>query len=357
MGFDLQKLTLLQRSIQIAPHDEIIKAACRVCKYYDLCGGFWVWDDSRWCDEDCADCPARCCHRKHWFTDARMLGGLSFDDISWTPWEIEWPDLVWSIGGRTGMLPEPVYMIPVDSLMDRYTLRWARTKDLRKRFSIPKESKIGISFCFQDHRLNKFKDHEDLVANALERYEADFVMPINYSVYRNYPRLDQLLAMRRRMLSLKLFQERGLNVLPDMGAIRNIDVERWGDWVRRENCKTVFMTFQTVKGNMKTTNFKIKFGVLQRLREKVGPDVRFVIQGVSTKRMCFFISQLGKVSFANSAAWVKGELRISVKTNRSIRDQDLTVQEAFALNVGLLKGMLYDVRNDSISSDGGFVDG
>lgn len=286
-----------------------------------------------------------------------MLDGLSFDDVHWKPWEIEWPDLVWSVGGRTGMLPEPVYIIPVDSLMDRYTLRWARTKDLRKRFSIPKESKVGISFCFQDHRLNKFKDHEDVVADALERYEADFVLPINYSVYRNYPRLDQLLAMRRRMLSLKLFQERGLQVLPDMGAIRDIDVKRWGDWVLRENCKTVFMTFQTVKGNMKTANFKIKFGVLQQLREKVGPDVRFVIQGVSAKRMYFFISQLGKVSIVNSAAWVKGELRIEAETNWSVRDQDLTTQEAFALNVKLLKGMLGRTRKDFLLSDGRLVDG
>jgi hypothetical protein len=353
MGFDLQRLTLSQRAIAPAPHDDKIKAACAVCDYVDLCGGFWVWDDSRWCDEDCADCPAFCCHRKHWFSDARRLGGLSFDDIHWKPWEIEWPDIVWSIGGRVGNLSESVYIIPVDSLMDRFTLRWAKTRDLRSRFSIPEDSKIGISFCFRDWLLSNFRDHEDIVADALERFDVDFVLPINYSIYRNFPRLDQLLAMRRRMLSLKMFQDRGLNVIPDMGAIRDIDVNRWGDWVLRENCNTVFMTVQTVKGKMQKAEYKIKFGVLQKLREKIGPNVRFLIQGVSARRMPLFISELGKVSFVNSAAWVKAELRINAVTGEGVRYKGLSVQETFALNVRLLKRILCETRSNSVSSNGG----
>jgi len=353
MGFDIQKLTLQQRSIKPAPHDEAIRAACQVCDYYDLCGGFWVWDDSRWCDEDCLDCPAYCCHRKHWFADARRLGGLSFDDIHWKPWSMEWPGIVWSIGGRVNGLPEPVYIIPVDSLMDRFSLNWARTPDLRKRFSIPETSKIGISFCFRDWLLDKFRYREDLVADGIQKFNADFVLPINYSIYRNFPRLDQMIAMRRRMLSLKLFQERGWNVVPDMGAIRDIDIERWGDWVLREKCDTVFMTVQTVRGNMNKPEYKIKFGVLQKLREKVGPDVRFLIQGVSTRRMSLFVQSLGKVSLVNSAAWVKAEMRINAVTGEGVRYQGLSVQDTFSLNVRLLKRILCETRSNSVSSNGG----
>jgi hypothetical protein len=155
------------------------------------------------------------------------------------------------------------------------------------------------------------------------------------------------------MLSLKMFQDRGLNVVPDMGAIRDIDVNRWGDWVLRENCNTVFMTVQTVKGKMQKAEYKIKFGVLQKLREKIGPNVRFLIQGVSARRMPLFISELGKVSFVNSAAWVKAELRINAVTGEGVRYKGLSVQETFALNVRLLKRILCETRSNSVSSNGG----
>ena len=144
-----------------------------------------------------------------------------------------------------------------------------------------------------------------------------------------------------------------MNVVPDMGAIRDIDVERWSDWVNREKCDTVFMTVQTVKGNMKKAEYKIKFGVLQQLRDKIGPDVRFLIQGVSTRRMPFFVENLGKVSFINSAAWVKAELRINAVTGEGVRYKGLSAQDTFALNVRLLKSRLYKARTNSVSSIGG----
>jgi len=261
------------------------------------------------------------------------------------------------VGGRAGLLQEPVYMIPVDSLMDRFSLCWAHTSDLRDRFSIPASSKVGISFCFQDHRLRHFRDHEDIVADALTKFDVDFVLPINYSVYRNYPRFDQLVAMRRRMLSLKLFQERGLRVIPDVGIIRDVDISRWSEWIHREQCTMIFMTVQTMLGKMWKPRYRIQFGNLLKLREAVGPDVRFLIQGISATKMPFFASQLGKVSFINHAAWVKGEMRINAVTGEGLRDSGYSVQDTFALNVRLLKRILYKARASTVSSIGGSADG
>lgn len=357
MGFEIRHLSLQQRVLQTAPHDEAIRKACYSCEYRDLCGGFWVWDDSRWCDEDCADCPALCCHKPTWRADARRLGGLSFDDIHWDKWSMDWPDMIWVVGGRAGMLQEPVYMIPVDSLMDRFSLCWAHTPNLRERFSIPESSKVGISFCFQDHRLRHFEDREDLVADALSKFDVDFVLPINYSAYRNYPRLDQLVAMRRRMLSMKLFQDRGIKAIPDVGVIRDTDIERVGDWILREECPTVFMTVQTMRGKLSKPRYRIQFGNLLKLREKIGPDVRFLIQGVSATTLPFFASQLGKVSFVNHAAWVKAEMRINAVTGAGLRDDGYSVQDTFALNVRLLKRILYMTRTSTVSSIGDPADG
>lgn len=357
MGFDIRHLSFQQRVTQEGFHDDTIRAACHSCEYHGICGGFWVWDDSRWCDEDCATCLALCCHKPTWRSDARRLGGLTFDDIHWKPWSIDWPDLIWVVGGRTGGLQEPVYVIPVDSLMDRFSLCWAHTPNLRERFSIPESSKIGISFCFQDHRLRRFRDHEDVVADAASKFDADFVLPINYSVYRNYPRLDQLVAMRRRMLSMKLFQDRGLNVIPDVGIIRDTDIDRWADWVAREKCPAVFMTVQTMQGKLHKPRYRIQFGNLLKFREKIGPDVRILLQGVSATRMPFFASQLGKVSFINHAAWVKAELRLNAVTGEGLRGSGYSAQDTFALNVNLLKRILCMTRSSSISSIGGASDG
>ena len=357
MGFNIHHLSFKQRALQVGPHDDAIKKACNSCDYRNICGGFWVWDDSRWCDENCVNCLALCCHKPTWRSDAARIGGLSFDDIHWKPWSTDWPDMIWVVGGRTGGLPEPVYVIPVDSLMDRFSLCWAHTPDLHERFSIPASSKIGISFCFQDHRLRRFRDHEDVVADALSKFNVDFVLPINYSVYRNYPRLDQLVAMRRRMLSMKLFQERGLNVIPDVGIIRDVDIDRWADWITREKCSSVFMTVQTMQGKVLTPRYRIQFGNMLKFREKIGPDVRILLQGVSATRMAFFASQLGKVSFINHAAWVKAELRLNAATDEGLRGSGYTVQDTFALNVNLLKRILYATRSSSVSSAGGSPDG
>jgi len=357
MGFDDQELSLQQRAAEKAPHDAEIRLACLNCRYQSICGGFWVWDDSRWCDEDCLDCPRNCCHRACWHSDAERLGGLGFDDITWTPWSIDWPDLIWMVGGRTGDLPEPVYIIPVDSLMDRYTLNWAQTPDLHARFSIPAASKIGISFCFQDWLLDHFKGNEDAVADEVAKFSPDFVLPINYSAYRNFPRLSQLMSMRRRMLSLKAFQDRGLRVIPDVGPIRGVDADRWADWVLREKCPAVFFTAQTLKGRDWKIEYHIQFDPLVRLRERLGPDVRFLIQGVSARRMSFFESHLGKVSFVNHAAWVKAELRIGAVGGERLREQGLSVQQAFALNIQKLKAMLFEIRSKAISSSEGELHG
>jgi hypothetical protein len=340
MGFDLQRMSLRQRASVTAPRDEIIQNACKVCKFRDLCGGFWIWDDSRWCDQNCADCPVACCQKPFFFTDADRLGGLQFDDIHWKPWSIDWPDLTWVVGGRAGDLPEPVYMIPVDSLVNRHNLRWAKTVNLRERFSIPRESKLGITFCFQDWMLDRFRGREDEICDHVAGYEIDFVLPINFSTYRNFPRLDQLISMRRRMLSLKAFQDRGLRVIPDIGMTRPVDADRWAEWVLREKCDTVFVTVQTIRGKKTNTRYHLQVENLTRFRDRVGPDVRILLQGPSARGMPFFRSKLGKVSFVNHAAWVKAELKIHAVTGMRLRDRGFSAQAAFRLNTEALKGML-----------------
>jgi hypothetical protein len=211
-----------------------------------------------------------------------------------------------------------------------------------------------VSFCFQDWLLDRFRDHEDIVADALERFKVDFALPINYSVYRNFPRLDQLIAMKRRMRSLKLFQDRGINVVPDIGAIRPIDVDRWGDWVLNEGCSAVFMTVQTLRGRKKNPLYEIKFDMLLQLRERLGKDVRFLVQGVSARRMPYFRAQLGKASFINHAAWVRAEFKLDFTGGpRGTRDAGRSVQDTFSLNVSQLKAILYEAQSSAISSTEG----
>lgn len=159
------------------------------------------------------------------------------------------------------------------------------------------------------------------------------------------------------MLSMKIFQDNGLKVIPDIGIIRDVDVDRWSDWIKREKCEAIFITIQTMSGKMTKTRHKIQVGNLIKLREKVGDDVRFIIQGASARKMPYFLLKLGNISFINHAAWVKAELRINAVTGEGLRDKGYSVQDTFDLNIRLLKSILYEARRTSFHQQMEISDG
>jgi len=333
MGFSIQNLSVLERS-RAAPRDGLID--CKNCPYKDECGGFYIYDDSRWCDGDCDDCRAICCQKSEHFKLAENMGGVSWEDVAWDKWHIEYPDFLWTVGGKVGRIKEPVYLIPVDSLINKTTWNWAGTVNLRERFAISESSKIGITFAFKDWLLDFLQLDEDFTYKNLRKFDVDFILPIDYSVWYNYPRLDQLIQMKRKMLSMKRLQDSGIRTIPDITLDTKQDTIRWAQWLEDNDCNICFYCMQRVKvRNAKRWSKGMKY--VKLLRE-LRPDLHFLFAGVNRSNMKKVFELVGdKFSVVNSAAWVYSEMRMDILTRERLRNKNYSVIDAFKRNIKRLK--------------------
>jgi len=331
--FKIQDLSLLERA-QVAPRDKYIN--CRECQYKKICGGFYIYSDSRWCDGECENCRVLCCQLEESYKIAADLNGLKWDDVKWDKWDFRPPDFLWTVGGKVGNINEPVYLIPVDSLINKVNGTWAGTINLRQRFAIPESSKIGITFAFKDWLLDFLLLDEDMTHKQLAKYDVDFILPIDYSVWYNYPRMDQLIQMRRKMLSMKRLQDMGIKSIPDITLDTKQDALRWAEWLNKNECNICFYCMQRVKvRNSKRWNKGMKY---IKLLIELCPDLHFLFAGVNTSNMKKVHSLVGdKFSVISSSAWVFAELRMDILTREKLRDLNYSTINTFKRNIKKLK--------------------
>jgi len=341
--FEVNDISPLNRA-RIQPGDAEFRCIKDTCPHFDICGGKWIYDDSRFCDNDCQNCIETCCKRDTGFKIAENLGGLEFDDIKWEKTDFKTARFAWTVSGKVANLEQPMYLIPVDCLVDRRTGMWAGTMSLHDRYSIPDTSQIGITFSFKDWLLEYLKRHEDDVYQELRKYDVDFVLPINYSVWRNYPRLDQLIQMRKKMLSMKRLQDVGIKTIPDVAVTRDIDVNRYADWLLENDCNIVYCTIQGVK-KRNDDEWRRVMDVSVQLKEKIS-NLHVLMAGIGTKNMANALSIFGDdLTIVNASCWVFAELRIHILTREHMRKRGMSIQDVFKFNVETLQEYINALTN------------
>lgn len=347
MNFDVQKMSDRKRQLPTF-YDQSMMNLCSKCPMNGtICSGF-KWDsDGRWCDRDCESCMAPCC-------DGTIVnrvmeeceGTLEWDDISWEPWDIEWPDFIHQINGKVRGLYRPIYVVSVKKIISFETMRWSPQKDLRKRFLIPENSLLAISFATKDEYLDAIYGLPgglQEIAEAIAEFNPDFVFAINFSVYQNWPQLANLSAMRLRMMSIREFQKVGLKVVPDLTFLNDLDMERWAGWVNENGVKAIHINTQTLKEVPSSGTWKLRLKKYHDFRSMIGDDVRFILLGsAGLNRMSTIVeASFGKVSFLDTKSYRLAEF---YKDIRNEKCPEMSVRDIFGRSCLILEQELLKLR-------------
>jgi len=307
MGFDISKVPKHKRHFFSTA--ELEKTArCLSCKIRPICGGWRPEDDARWCTGQCDHCRAVCCDRPDKDKVLEGLGTLRLTE-RWAPWSFaespqDWPPFIWQLNGTAYNLYQPIYTIALKHIFYWRYQSWGRERDLKARFNIPAESKLCLNFATKDRVLDMWLENIEAVYDKIAWYQGvDFVFAINFSMYDNYPPLDRLVNLKRCFQSLEKLQQRGVNVVPDVGWVRLIDVDRCADWVRGNNVPVVSLNMQTVR-RMNEKQLEREVKLLERFFDRVGYPVRMVFFGASgPKRMRRLLEVCQNATFVDAQAY------------------------------------------------------
>jgi hypothetical protein len=349
LGFERRRFSDSIREIQL-PSDQEIYEKCKTCPIKDICGGhkeFLLDDDSRYCNRECWNCRAVCCKLDNIYERLDEFNGVRFDDVNYDFWEEDWPDFIWVIDEKIDFIDEDWYAIPFNHIYDHDNDSFNTKDDQKIRYEIPKNSKLTVSFCVKDKYLSPFKSREQIsnLAKRFERYNFDFMLPVNFSIYKNFPRVDQLLNMKRSLLSMKEFFDSGINSIPNISLIANRDIERWIKWANKNRLNTCFFNLQT----MKTYKRKVLEERIEKYEEfdrHLDWGCHYFIAGANVDDIKFIRDKLENVTFINNSAWRKSTFFQSVYDD-NLKKKDMSKYDIFKANKKVLKSV-YNNRENSL---------
>jgi hypothetical protein len=361
MGFERRRFPDHIRNNTL-PDDEKIFDKCKSCPIKDVCGGhaeFLMNDDSRFCDRECWKCRAVCCKLDDIYERLDKFNGVRFDDISFNYWDREWPDFIWTIDESIDNPGNDWYALPLSALYNAGYDSWNQSKSQKSRLDLSKNNKLTVSFCMGDNILDHFTSPKSIqsLAKKLTDYDFDFMLPVNFSVYRNYPRVDQLLNMKRRLYSMKQFQHENFSSMPDLSLMTERDINRWAKWANNERISCAIMNFQTKKSENKEKYLKTVES-LNEFDSKLDFNCHYFIAGVGPVWINKIMDLFENVTFLNSSAWKNASLSQSIFKNE-LKNLNYTKQEIFYKNKEIMKSLYHDREpklTDKEKNDFGFND-
>lgn len=306
MGFEInQDRDPATRQILSARDREYLKN-CETCSVAQVCGPSWsIWNDARWCDgpgDVCFDGCRAICSKNSDKVDryAKLLGPDGFEmrtdpdgderakpDLSivgkhpWEPWTMDWPDVGFQLNTHADGAYQPLYTVSLKHLFYWQRGSWSPKYDLRKRFKIPANSRLAITTTCNDRLMDALELRLGDVGDLLAAYEPDFVFAPNFSIYDNYPRMDQLFRAKFRWVGLERMQEAGLRVVPSVCFITSLDFRNQTAWMRENRCDVMLMNFQTQAVTTQTAMWNAYIKSACAVRDALGWPVQLIAYGAA----------------------------------------------------------------------------
>ena len=303
MSFDVNNLEKRKR-IFMTETDLRDAARCQGCKVLPICGGWGDFDDSRWCSKECDYCRAICCRHPKAQQIVRSIGGLGIMNVEWKPFETDLPPVIPQLNAHAFDVAHPAYGISAKKLYYPDSGGWSKEKDLKARFKVPQEAKLVISFSVKDIILDSWLRDLDMACARIAEYNFDYAIAMNFSMYDNYPPFDRLVNLRRQYFTMERLQEHGVKVIPGIGYVRAVDLERQAEWCRKNRPPLVSLNMTTMRNNPTHKAWKHRIDTLERFREKCGYPIRFLLTGASgPKRLQSLVARLDGLHFYDTKTY------------------------------------------------------
>jgi hypothetical protein len=352
VGFDILKKKDPEFRGQLSEDDYAYLSNCKMCEVRDLCGGWSVYNDGRWCDgpgDVCFDgCRAICSKNMLKVSKyAEMLGEGNYytaedgwtvpkldivGTAPWESWKLEWPDVGFQINAHVDGKHQHLYTISLKQLYYPDTDSWSKKLDLRERYQIPDTSVVAITTTVADSILDPLVTDLERHIEALTKFEGvDFIFAPNLSVYDNYPRLDNLFRIKQKWVMMDLIQEYGMRVVPDICFVNSKDFMNQYTWMRDNKADCMLFNFQVQAAVTGTDVWDSQVRGAVAMRDKLGYPVQLIAYGgVGGARMQDIIDKYGPgVTFIDAKSYRLAEFHKSLD---GTVDADTPVKDLFQRN-------------------------
>lgn len=314
---------------------------CDTCPVKAFCKGPSSTCDAKFCSTrlkdsiGCIGCRAVCNKNPDRATLIKSLGGAGFDDVTWNSFDETFPDVMFQINSLVYNRPDDFYIINSKKLTYLDTLNWSPQKNLYHRFKLSPKGKTILSFFTNDAWMDNYAaDLKDL-SKEIKKFNPTYVFGPDFSVYENYPRFDIIVNLRRRILSIKYFQDQGLKVIPTLGWIREEDLDRMIEWALKNKIKYALINLQTIALPVHNPAWQKKLNDLKRIRKEL-PDCEILIVGSTAEnRLKSIMENIGKVKLIDTRCYRLAEYHKDL--NEVKYDKSKSVLDLFDLNKKLLK--------------------
>ena len=275
------------------------------------------------CDRLCSACPVRCGRRDNLDEWLASIGGLALD-MPLQPQPrfglagyfpqllngLEVPSALFSAGDvAVGMAK----VLTPRGRVSRRALPWRLGPyNLHTQWQVSELNRLVCVGNDQDHRLERLwtaQCQED-VWLRVRVLGFDFATSLNFSIYLDQPRLEQLINIKRTWLTVQRMQETSsLIAIPHLQWATILDLQRQLHCAQARGFHTLTMNLQMIKHQGWDT---VAMGI-PLIREH-SPELRFLFAGVvSLKRM----EQLARIfpgsSFTNTTAHYLAQRHVRVQ--------------------------------------------
>jgi hypothetical protein len=226
---------------------------CQTCRFgpngNNVCGG---------CNDACgvrhADSCGRVCESCLWSCVNRNGGDHKANEkdlahhklLPWDASEIDWPLLSLAIEGTVEGRPWPLYWIKASSLVTRHGFR-AQMCNFRDIYSIPAESKIGLSFMTKDELLEDFWKRLDDRIERIGHFGFDLSLSFNFSSWADAPRMETILNRLRTARSVVELQKVIRRVVVHTEGANARDHTEWATWCEVNRPPVICVNYQLHK--------------------------------------------------------------------------------------------------------------
>ena len=174
-------------------------------------------------------------------------------------------------------------------------------KSLTELLGLPSSTKVIIQCYGKDRLIENIWPVRHEVFRKLAQLQPYAITSVNYSVWDSQPHGEQLLNIKRGLLTFEDFQELGLPTIPHIYWSSKQTIQAWAKWLHHNTAvNVVAINLQTLR---KTSEWNKAMKDLRYFKSILPRDIHFLITGPqSADRVKEVVAILGSITLSNGYA-------------------------------------------------------
>ncbi|MDQ1543954.1 MAG: hypothetical protein QOK08_1592 [Actinomycetota bacterium] len=213
-----------------------------------------------------------------------QVEGVGFDDVvavsqPLVEFGAYLPQVAWDSALSRERVAPPHLGVRVDEVMRHGRVRTA--DELRSHLGLKPTTRVTLLLFAHDDELEAFADGGQAYLDQVAAGGYSSVTAPSYSLWMPRRRPDNLLSLRRSMLTFEALQARGVTVLPRVGWVEQVDMLRFAEWISANpHVGQVSLDLMTYKAR----EFSRHTSLLAEFDALTGERLHYFVNGVAARK-------------------------------------------------------------------------